>query len=318
MLETIKEISVIGAGIMGHGIAQSFLMGGYPVRLYDIRGGALEDAKSRIGQSLELFREEGLIRRADIKKLIPNLVLTSDLGQAVKGADFLVEAAPEELELKQNLFRKIEPLCSPKTILASNTSSLTLDKIARGVKNKKRLVITHWFNPPQIIPVIEVVGGLATSRRTLLATCRLLEAIRKVPVLLSKEIPGFLVNRIQMAMLREILDLYEKRIAGPSAIDEAVRGSLGFRLAVVGPLRTVDLGGADTWLKSSKNLFPKINSSRVPPRALCSMVSRGHTGIKSGRGFFNYGEGSSGAISEEIRKRDRSLLGLLRNWRDSI
>lgn len=317
-MEKIKKISVIGAGIMGHGIAQSFLMGGYPVRMYDLREEILDGARSRIARSLEQFREAGLIAGKEIKRISRNVQLTCDLGQAVAGSDFIVEASPEDLGLKQNLFREIETLCSKKAILASNTSSLSLADIGRGIKDKKRLIITHWFNPPHIIPVVEVVRGLATSRPTLLATRRLLADIGKVPVTIEKEVPGFLVNRIQMAMLREILDLYEKGIASPSAIDEAVRGSLGFRLAVVGPLRTVDLGGADTWLKSARNLFPQINNSKAPPRALRSLVSRGHTGIKSGKGFFDYGGGSARAISEEIRKRDRSLLRLLKNWKDSI
>jgi len=317
-LETIKEISIIGAGIMGHGIAQSFLMGGYPVRMYDVREEILNGARLQIALSLEQFREAGLIARREIIRISGRLQLTCNLGQAVAGSDFIVEAAPEDLALKQKLFPEIEALCPKKAILASNTSSLTLADIGRGVKEKKRLIITHWFNPPHIIPVVEVVRGPATSRFTLLATQRLLAGIRKVPVIIEKEVPGFLVNRIQMAMLREILDLYAKGIARPATIDKAVRGSLGFRLAVVGPLRTVDLGGADTWLKSSRNLLPKINSSKDPPQALRSLVSRGHIGIKSGKGFFDYGGGSARAISEEIRKRDRSLLRLLKNWKDSI
>ena len=315
--EKVRGVSVLGAGIMGHGIAQSFLMGGYPVRMYDLREEILEEAKSRIVQSLGLFREARLIGAGEIKRFFGNLVTTCDLGQAVEGSDFILEATPEDLELKQNLFRKVESLCSKRAILASNTSSLTLAEIGRGVKERKRLIITHWFNPPQIVPVVEVVRGQTTSAATLLTTCRLLAAIRKVPVRIDKELPGFLVNRIQIAMLRETLDLYEKGVATPAAIDQAIRGSLGFRLAVVGPLRTVDLGGADTWLNSTRNLLPRISNSTAPPRSLRSLVSRGHIGIKSGKGFYGYGRGSAREkrVSEEIRRRDRSLLQLSKKWK---
>ena len=165
-VDEIKNISVLGAGIMGHGIAQAFLMGGYPVKLYDIRDSILETARSHIQESLRLFHDAGLIKKRDIEPAIEALTLTTDLKKAVEGADFVVEAVPENLALKQALFEKLEPMVRENTIIASNTSSLTLTGIGEKVKSQGRLVITHWFNPPHIVPTVEVVKGKETTDAT--------------------------------------------------------------------------------------------------------------------------------------------------------
>ncbi|UCD82139.1 MAG: 3-hydroxyacyl-CoA dehydrogenase family protein, partial [Desulfobacterales bacterium] len=212
-LETIRNIAVLGSGTMGHGIAQVFLMSGYPVMLFDIEESILKAAKARIKSSLRLFREAGLIESPTDQSALERLGLTLDLKQATETADFIVEAIPEELALKQDLFQRVETHCGPNAIIASNTSSLTLKEIGTGVKNKKRLVITHWFNPPQLVPTVEVVKGDETIDEIVDITCKLLEKIKKAPVRIHREIPGFLVNRIQIAMAREVLDLYEKGIA---------------------------------------------------------------------------------------------------------
>ncbi|MGQ9656253.1 MAG: 3-hydroxyacyl-CoA dehydrogenase family protein, partial [Thermodesulfobacteriota bacterium] len=150
-VEDIRTISVLGAGIMGHGIAQAFLMGGYPVRLYDVKGPILETARSHIEENLELFQEAGLLTGAEAASALEALTTTLDLGRAVDGSDFIVEAAPEDLSLKQELFQRVEALCPETAIMASNTSSLTMTEIGARVLKKERLVITHWFNPPHIV-----------------------------------------------------------------------------------------------------------------------------------------------------------------------
>jgi 3-hydroxyacyl-CoA dehydrogenase len=165
-LDEIHNISVLGAGIMGHGIAQSFLMGGYPVWLYDIRESILETAKEHIEKNLELFSQAGFIGKEDIEPILSRLSITTDLENTVEGSDFIVEAAPEELSLKQELFQRVESLCGKDTIIATNTSSLILKDIGARVKSKERLIITHWFNPPHIVPTVEVVKGERTSAET--------------------------------------------------------------------------------------------------------------------------------------------------------
>ena len=313
-LEQIKNISVLGAGIMGHGIAQSFLMGAYPVWLYDIRKSILETAKAHIEKNMGLFHRSGLVEKQDIELALNRLSTTTNLKHAVEGSDFIVEAAPEDLSLKQELFEQVESLCGGDTIIASNTSSLTLKDIGAQVKSKERLVITHWFNPPHIVPTVEVVKGEWTSDETMETAYQLLEKIKKMPVKINRELPGFLVNRIQIAMVREVFDLYEKGVASAADIDKAVKGSFGFRLASIGPLLTADLGGLDLWLKVSENLLPLIQSSTEPPKALQRLVSQGHLGIKSGKGFYDYAADFSKAeLDGVVQKRDQEFLNRLKH-----
>jgi len=313
-LEEIQNISVLGAGIMGHGIAQSFLMGGYPVWLYDIRESILETAKKHIEKNLELFSQAGFIGKEDIEPILSRLSITTDLENTVEGSDFIVEAAPEDLSLKQELFQRVESLCRKDTIIATNTSSLILKDIGARVKTKERLVITHWFNPPHIVPTVEVVKGEWTSDETMETAYGLLTKIKKVPVKIYQELPGFLVNRIQVAMAREVFDLYERGVASAADIDKAVKGSFGFRLASIGPLLTADFGGLELWLKVCEHLFLHIQSSTDPPKALQRLVSQGHLGIKSGKGFYDYAiDFSKAELDGAIQERDQEFLHRLKH-----
>jgi len=313
-MEAIQEVAVIGAGIMGHGIAQRFLMGGYAVTLYDISEKILESARAHIRENLDLFAAHGLLAEPEVPLCLDRLLTTSDLTAAVHDAQFVTEAAPESLALKQSLFEDMEKACPPEAILASNTSSLTMAQIGERVKNRDRLVTTHWFNPPHIVPTVEVVRSPWTSDETMDTTYNLLVQIKKVPVRIQREVPGFLINRIQMAMVREILDLYDKGIASAEDIDRAVRGSIGFRLASIGPLLTMDLGGLKLWLRVCENLFPDIQSSADPPAALVHLTEQGHDGIKTGRGFYDYERDFFRAdLDQAIRKRDEEFLYRLKN-----
>ena len=312
-LEEIKNIAVLGSGIMGHGIAQSFLMGGYEVMLFDISEPILDTARAHVKKNLELFFKSDLIKETDIAACAQRLSTTTDLEKAVSGADFIIEAAPEDINLKQDLFEKVESFAGENAIIASNTSSLTLKEIGERVKNKSRLVVTHWFNPPHIVPTVEVVKNEDTSDETVNVAYELMEKIKKSPVKINWEIPGFIVNRIQIAMVREVLNLYKKGVAGAADIDRAVRGSMGFRLASIGPLLTMDLAGLKLWRSVCANLLPHIESGTTPPAALDDLIAEGNDGIKSGKGFYDYTvDFTKEDLDQAVQQRDREFLNRLK------
>ncbi|RLA99987.1 MAG: 3-hydroxyacyl-CoA dehydrogenase family protein [Deltaproteobacteria bacterium] len=312
-VEQIKKIAIIGAGIMGHGIGLTYALGGYQVVLNDIDDEILKTAMSHIKNNLEIFVENGLISQATIDETLSRITTTTNLKKAVEDADFVTEAVTEDVRVKKEVFNKLDIYSPDHAILASNTSSLVLKNFTVDTKRKDKILITHWFNPPHIVPVVEVVRGEETSTEAFETIYALLKKVRKIPVRVNKEIPGFLINRIQAAMMREIWSLWEQEIATPEDIDLAVKGSFGFRLAAIGPLETCDLGGLDLWYSIGERLFKVINNSHAPPKALKEKIERGEFGIKSGKGFFDYGiRFSEAGLDDAIKNRDRKFISLLK------
>jgi len=304
----INKVAVIGAGTMGHGIAQVFAHEGYSVSLYDVDEGALNSALQRIRSNFMLFIEHGLEEESIIEEVISHITLKTKLDDAVEEAEFVIEAAPENLELKTEIFKRTDEATSDSVIMASNTSTLSITEIGKRIKKRDRLLVTHWFNPPYLIPVVEIVKGAYTSEEALSLTLKLLRDIGKEPVVVRKEVPGHLVNRIQTAMFREIIGLLEQGVASPEDVDKAVKGTFGLRLAAVGPLTTVDLAGVDLWYAGAKNLYPLLDSSHEPQKLLRTMVEKGFHGIKTNKGFFEYSDDQKAQI---IRERDATLLELV-------
>jgi 3-hydroxybutyryl-CoA dehydrogenase len=305
-----KRVAVIGAGLMGHGIAQVCAMHGCEVRLYDVDQKVLESARSRILVNLQLFAEAGLIDASSIDEVCSRVKATLNLEEAVAVAQFVVEAAPENMDLKTEIFKRMGKAAPMEAILASNTSTLSITEMAKYVENKARTIITHWFNPPYLVPVVEVVKGQATSDETVQKTIDFLKAIGKEPVMVLKEVPGFLVNRIQTAMFREVLALLEAGVAEPEEIDRAVRGSFGMRLPIIGPLKTVDLAGLDLMYKGMGYLYPFLDASKELQKVLRDKVDAGHLGKKTGKGFFEYETGPGRGLEEQ--ERDRKMIQLLK------
>jgi len=311
-LDKIQEIAVIGCGLMGHGIAQTFAQKGYSVTMYDTHHSILEKAISQVRSNLDTFIEAGLETEESIKEVLSNIRISLEFRSAVKQAHFVIEAAPEDLTLKVNLFAEMDQYAHEDAILASNTSTLPISQIGKKVIRKERLIITHWFNPPHIIPVVEVVRGEATSQEVFEISYRLLEKIGKRPIKILKEIPGFLINRVQTAMFREILSFLEQGVAEPEDIDAGITGSFGLRLAVLGPLETSDMGGLDLYFKGMNYLYPFLDTSSKVQKILEEKIERGELGLKTGKGFFQYDQKEALVLSQESKARDKKLLNLLK------
>lgn len=312
-LEDIKQITVLGSGIMGHGIAQGFLMGGYDVRLFDISAEALDTARAHIEESLGLFAESGMLEDG-VAANLARLGTTTDMADAVGGAQFVMEVIPEILDLKQRTFAEVEGLCPEGTILASNTSHLPLSRLFDRVKDRSRTVGAHYFNPPQIVPCVEIIKAEGTSDQTFQTTYDLIARIGKEPVKVNQDIPGFIVNRVQTAVLREAADLIARGVASAEDIDKAIKGSMGFRSASIGPLRMADLGGVDAWEDCCAQLLPDMARDTEAPALFKDLVAKGYTGIRAGRGFYSYDRDFQQAeLDEVIKTRDREFLNRLRN-----
>jgi 3-hydroxybutyryl-CoA dehydrogenase len=308
-LGQIKRVAIIGAGIMGHGFAQIFAQKGYSVLLYDIDEKILKAAMARIGTSLDTLIEFGMIRAKEKKATLEKISTTANLEEAVSKADFVLEAVPEILDLKKELFAKLDRLAPPHAILASNTSGLSITEMGSVTQRPEKMVIVHGINPPTIIPVVEIVRGEKTSDETAELCYRLLLKLGKRPVRVLKEVPGFLFNRLQLALYREALYCLETGIATAEDIDNVVKAGYGFRLANLGPLETSDFGGLDTFYRLAQNLFPDLSAARSAPPVLEKLVQQGKLGVKTGEGFYSY---PPTVVKKKIRERDRRLLQQLK------
>jgi len=308
-LSRIKKIAVIGSGIMGHGIGQTFALGGYEVTLNDISDELLKKALQQIRKNLDTFIEFGITTTEAAKEALSRIKTETNLKEAVKDSDFVVEAVPEVMELKKRIFKELDEYCLPHTILTSNTSGLSLTEMTSGIRRRDQAVIAHWWNPPHIIPVVEIVKGRYTSEQTVDLVYQLLVAIGKRPVTLLKEVPGFLGNRLQFALYREALACLRDGVASAEDIDLAVKGSFGFRLPTLGPLETSDFGGLDTFLNISRYLFKEIDRSTEPPEILVDKVAQNKLGVKTGEGVFSY---PGNKAQEKIKERDHQFLQRLK------
>lgn len=301
--EQIKTIVVVGAGIMGAGITQGFSQAGMQVRVVDINLESLERCRKQVSNNLNAFDDFDLLDES--KDLILDRISffeSSDLASAVKDCDFVVEAMPEVLQLKQDLFSQLDHLPS-HVILASNTSSITISDIGQKIQSPERLIGLHYFNPAHIIPAVEIHTGQATNDNTIEQTIALMKRIGKKPVLVRKEVPGFIINRLTGAMEREIDYLLDEGVVSPEDLDTAVKASYGFRLACLGPMEAEDMIGLDTAARASGNIFPTLSNASDPSPQLIEKVERGELGIKSGKGWYDYPEKSRDAIVDENNRR---------------
>ena len=305
----VSKVAVIGLGTMGHGIAQTFAMAGCEVTGFDEISAAGDSLHDRVRQNLRDFVQAELFESDQIDSVLKRLRVCRTEAEAVRGAEFVTEAVREDLAAKQEVFERIEHELSDDAILASNSSTFPISQSGVRLRRPERAVVTHWFNPPHIVPTVEVVGSPQTNEGTIQATLELLRRSGKLAIRINQELPGFLVNRVQIAVMREVWDLLDRGVASVEDIDAAIQGSMGFRLAALGPLRIHDFGGLDIQTAVFRNLAPQIASGTEVPPKVQAIVDAGHHGFKTGRGFYEYPPEAADQVRSE---RDQRYLALLR------
>ncbi|WP_245518110.1 3-hydroxyacyl-CoA dehydrogenase family protein [Azorhizobium sp. AG788] len=288
------RIAVIGAGLMGHGIAQAFAMAGHAVGIYEPdpeRRGAIRD---QVRANLRLVGADECV--AD------RIAVHGGLADAVARASVVIEAVPEDLDLKRRLFVEIEASASTSALLASNTSAIPITSIMSVLKDRRRAMGTHWWNPPHLVPLVEVVQGEETGAEEIAAMMALLSGIGKTPVHVRKDVPGFIGNRLQHAMWREAIALVQSGVCDAETVDTVVKASFGRRLAVLGPLENADLVGTDLTLQVHRTILPDLDGTPGPLPLLEDLVRAGHLGMKSGRGFREWNAESARTVREALAR----------------
>lgn len=299
----VKTVVIFGAGTMGEGIAQVFAEHGVQVRLVDIQQDILDRCQRHIKANLELFKEYELIHESP-SMIASRISAAENIDEALIDCDFAVETIPEVLEAKKQLFRQLDGL-PDHVIIASNTSSIPITQMTQEMKTSQRVIGVHYFNPAHIMPLVEIHRGEYTDEHVLKETYSLMLRVGKKPVMVRKEIPGFIVNRITGAMMREIYYLLEEGIVSPEDLDTAIKSSTGFKLSWLGPMALEDMAGLDIASRVHTRTFRTLNNSTEPSSLLLEKVNRNELGIKSGRGWLDY----AGKTREEIiDKTNRMLL----------
>ena len=284
----VDNIAVVGCGLMGQGIAQTLARAGYAVIMHDVTQARVDKALAGIEASVKEFVERKLMPAREAKPLQKRIRVTTSLPEATAEADLLIEAAFEDLELKQDLFGQFERLCPKRTVLVSSTSALSATAIAQGTSCPQRVLVAHYWNPPALIPLVEVVPGEKTSQRSVRTLCAVLEKSGMRPVVLKKDVPGFIGNRLQFALLREAVHLVETGVASAEDVDMVAEMTFGRRLSITGPLKSADLAGLDAFKDICQYLFKDLCNATEPQALLTECVTRGRFGAKTGKGFYDW------------------------------
>ena len=300
----MDRIGIVGAGLMGTGIAAAFAAAAVPVVIHDTDKARLSALGNELRRIAAELRAAGLADDDGAAALPAHVTATSRLAD-LAGSTFVVEVVPEQVVLKRDVYAALEAVLQESAVIASNTSGLMPSVLARGMCRAERFLVSHFWNPAYAIPLVEVVPGPATSADVLSRTVALLRAIGQEPVVIRKEIPGFIGNRLQYALLREALAIVRSGAASAAEVDAVMRASLGRRLGYTGPIETADLGGLDTFLSIAEHLMPELAKDEGVLEQLRQRVAAGQVGARSGQGFYAW---PPDRAAEVRGARDRELL----------
>ena len=294
----IKNITVFGAGTMGHGIAQTAAMNGFKVCLCDPAPGLLDRGRTMMEKSLNFMVDFGRLTQAQAEAVLPRVTFEADSQKAAEKAEFIFEAVFEDLQVKRDLFKSLGDWTGPEVILASNTSSFDISLLAQVTRHPHRVIGAHWFHPAQITPALEVIPTDQTTPEVTQTVLALAEKMGKFATRCTNH-PGFVANRIQFAMMAEALAIVEEGLATPEEVDRIVKASFGFRLSCFGPFEIADQAGMDVYKSIFASLYETLGREQFrPPKILDQMVEENQLGLKTSRGFYDYGEGGLAALYE--------------------
>ena len=295
-----RNIAIIGAGLMGHGLALVFADAGHHVSITDAHEETLASVKNRISETL--------VSLGKPNSALQFVQMRSSIKDAVEHADLVIEAVSEKLALKQNIFTEVEAAARPNAILASNTSVIPITQVMAKVKTKHRALGTHWWNPPYLVPLVEVIQTEATDLSVVQEIMELLHSLGKVPVHVKKDVPGFVGNRLQHALWREAISLVENGVCDAETVDLVVKNSFGRRLAVLGPLENADLVGTDLTLDIHNQVLGNLEDSHAPSQYLVELVNSGKLGFKSNQGFQTWDEDRKAALRAKVTAHLKAAL----------
>ena len=303
-MREIKKVFVAGSGTMGMSIAQAFAGKGYEVTVFDIFEEAIEKGKKLLHLNQEALIISGKSTEEKSAQVIANISFTTDL-EAAKDTDFVTESVVEKLEIKRDFWGKISNIVEDDVLLTTNTSGLSITAIAEAVNKPERFVGMHWFNPPHIIPLIEVINGDKTDDANAQEVYELSKALGKQPIRVKKDVPGFCANRVQFTVLRELLHLVEDDVVSCEDADNVMKYGLGIRYACLGPFEIADMGGIDTFRNISDYLFADLDNNQDGSPLFRSLVEQGRLGVKAGAGIYEYADGKADIA---IKERDEKYM----------
>ncbi len=301
----MEKLAILGCGTMGHSIALCAALAGLPVKLHGVNSTETERAQRSIIDKLNVLSENGLLDLDNSELVTNRIIFTHSISELAEGASFIIETIPENLEMKRDIFLYLDKICDVDVILASNTSGLSPSKIASGTLSPQRIVVTHFWNPAHLIPLVEVVRGIHTSDQTIKRAFDLLKCMNKKPIEVKKESPGFVGNRLQFALLREAQYILEQGIASKEDIDAAVTFGIGRRLSATGPLISADMGGLDVFSAISNYLFCELSNAKKASPELKKLVEENKFGVKTGEGYYKW---DKSFIEKMNQKREKDLI----------